>query len=75
MYCFMLVVGYIASKYGHIEKSSTKLVFSFKRIIIPYGIWTVSWAINIGHYSINEILHDIAITPLHKFLTYILFMS
>lgn len=68
MYCFMMVVGYIASKYGKIERNYTKLVIRFRRLMIPYISWTIIRGISLGHYSVIKILLDIFETPLYWFL-------
>ena len=68
MFCFMMTVGFVAAKYGHIENSQQKLVLRAKRLLLPYFVWTIIRAISLGHHTAVQILRDLFVAPIYWFL-------
>lgn len=68
MICFMMTVGFVAAKYGHIENGQQKLVLRAKRLLLPYFAWTIIRAVSLGHHTTVQILRDLFVAPLYWFL-------
>lgn len=68
MFCFMMTVGFVAAKYGHIENGQQKLVLRAKRLLLPYFAWTIIRAVSLGHHTTVQILRDLFVAPLYWFL-------